>query len=116
MIRGDIYEVDLEPVIGSEANKIRPAVIVSNDSANEAVARNGRGVVVVVPITSNVRRIYPFQVALAGGEYAGLVKPSKAQAEQVRAIDARRLRKKIGHLSATEIDALDTALRLQLSL
>ena len=116
MIRGDIYEVDLEPVTGSEANKVRPAVIVSNDLANTAVERNGRGLVIVVPITGNTERIYPFQVALSVGEHHGLSKPSKAQAEQVRAVDVMRLRKRVGHLTPPEMDALDTALRIQLAL
>lgn len=116
MIRGDIYEVDLEPVTGSEANKIRPAVIVSNDLANAAVGRNRRGLVVIVPITGNTRRIYPFQVALSSSEHQGLSKPSKAQAEQVRAVDVMRLRKRVGHLTISEMDGLDTALRIHLAL
>ena len=57
--------VDLEPVRGSEANKQRPAVLVSNDGANSMAATLGRGVVAVVPITSNVSRVHPFQVFLS---------------------------------------------------
>lgn len=60
MLRGEIRLVDLEPVRGSEANKRRPAVIVSNDRANSIATRLGRGVVTVVPITSNTDRIFPF--------------------------------------------------------
>ena len=55
--RGSIHLVDLEPVRGSEANKVRPAVVVSNDGANAAADRLGRGVVTVVPLTSNVQRV-----------------------------------------------------------
>jgi mRNA interferase MazF len=55
MRRGDIYLVDLDPTRGSASNKIRPAVIVSNDAANRTAERNQRGVVTVVPVSSNVR-------------------------------------------------------------
>jgi len=85
MRRGDIHLVDLTPVLGSEANKRRPAVIVSNDGANEAGARLGRGVVTVVPVISSVERVYPFQVRLPAGA-TGLERDSKAQAEQVRSV------------------------------
>ena len=64
MLRGEIRLVDLDPARPAEANKRRPAVIVSNDRANATAARLGRGVVTVVTITSNVSRVYPFQVAL----------------------------------------------------
>src|SRR5690242_13995831 len=64
MRRGDIHLIDLEPVVGSEADKRRPAVIVSNDGANGTATRLGRGVVTVVPVTSTVVRVFPFQVLL----------------------------------------------------
>ena len=67
MQRGEIRLVDLEPVRGAEADKQRPAVIVSNDGANNTAQRLGRGVVTVVPVTSNVERVYPFQVLLPAG-------------------------------------------------
>lgn len=90
MRRGEIRWVDLEPVRGSEANKWRPAVIVSNDSANRTAERLVRGVITVVPITSNVERVYPFQVLLPAGA-SGFEQDSKAQGEQVRSIDVERL-------------------------
>jgi mRNA interferase MazF len=61
---GDIVLVDLNAVVGSEANKVRPAVVVSNDGANAAAERLGRGVITVAPITSNITKVYPFQVRL----------------------------------------------------
>jgi mRNA interferase MazF len=64
MRRGEIRIVYLDPTRGVEAGKRRPAVIVSNDGANITAARLGRGVVTVVPATSNVTRLYPFQVLL----------------------------------------------------
>ena len=83
MRRGDICTVNLDPARGSEANKQRPAVIVSNDGANTTAARLGRGVVTVVPVTSNITRVYPFQVLLPAHD-SGLQRDSKALAEQVR--------------------------------
>ena len=91
MQRGEIRLVDLEPVRGSEADKRRPAVIVSNDGANLAAARLGRGVVTIVPVTSATDRVYPFQVLLRAAD-TGLRDDSKAQAEQVRAVARRRCR------------------------
>jgi mRNA interferase MazF len=113
--RGDVYWVDFEAVCGSEANKARPAVIVSNDAANRAADRNGRGVVIIVPVTSNTARVLPFQVLLAAGD-SGLSADSKAQAEQVRAVSTDRLRNRIGELSGEAMKRLDDALRLHLAL
>jgi mRNA interferase MazF len=67
MRRGDIHAVDLDPVRGAEANKRRPAVIVSNDAANATAGRLGRGVITVIPVTSNVERIYAFQGPASSG-------------------------------------------------
>jgi mRNA interferase MazF len=99
MRRGDIVWVDLEPVRGTEANKRRPAVVVSNDGANDAALRLRRGVVTVVPVTSNVARVYPFQVLLPARTTA-LGRSSKAQAEQVRSVAAERVGAVIGALPA----------------
>ena len=107
--------VDLDPVRGAEANKLRPAVIVSNDAANSTAARMGRGVLTVVPITSSVKRVYPFQVLLPAGS-GGLPQDSKAQAEQVRSVDAERISQRLGLLSPHQMSALDEALRLHLAL
>ncbi|QZT57930.1 type II toxin-antitoxin system PemK/MazF family toxin [Mycolicibacterium austroafricanum] len=115
MRRGDIWYVDLEPSRASEANETRPAVIVSNDRANATASRLGRGVITVVPVTSNVDRIYPFQVLLQAPD-SGLAAASKAQAEQVRSIAAQRLIRRIGRVSARELAELDDALRLHLAL
>lgn len=115
MLRGEVRIVDLEPVRGAEANKRRPAVIVSNDAANSAAARLGRGVLTVVPVTSSVDSIYAFQVLLPEGS-GGLRRDSKAQAEQVRSIDAGRIGDRLGQLSDSLMAALDDALRVHLAL
>jgi mRNA interferase MazF len=113
--RGEIRYADLEPVRGSEANKRRPVVIVSNDGANIRAASLGRGVVTVVPVTSNVARILPFQTLLEPVP-SGLSRASKAQAEQLRSLDVRRLGPRIGQLPPAVMDQLDEALRLHLGL
>lgn len=64
MRRGEIVSIDFDPAQGSEANKTRLAVIVSNDAANATATRLGRGVITVVPVTSSITRVYPFQVML----------------------------------------------------
>jgi mRNA interferase MazF len=115
MRRGEIRIVDLDPIRGAEANKRRPAVIVSNDGANIAAARLGRGVITVIPVTSNVDRIYPFQVMLKSGA-AGLERDSKAQAEQVRSLAVERIGKRLGMVAAPVMAEIDEALRLHLTL
>lgn len=115
MLRGEIRLADLEPVRGSEANQRRPAVIVSNDRANAVAARLGRGVVTVVPVTSSVDRIFPFQTLLPAIA-TGLRQDSKAQAEQVRSIAVERLGPVLGRVPADVMAQLDDALRLHLQL
>lgn len=115
MRRGDVYLVDLDPSRGSEAAKRRPAVVVSNDSANRTASRLGRGVVTIVPLTSNVDRVFPFQVLLEPAA-TGLGRDSKAQAEQVRSVAVERLVRQVGSLPAESMSRLDEALRLHLAL
>lgn len=115
MRRGEIRVVELDPGRGAEASKRRPAVIVSNDGANAAAARLGRGVITVLPITSNIRRIYPFQVRLPAAA-TGLRQDLKAQAEQVRSVAVERLGERIGLVPAAVMLQIDEALRLHLAL
>jgi mRNA interferase MazF len=115
MQRGEIRLVNLDPVVGSEANKRRPAVVVSNDAANATAARLGRGVVTVVPVTSNVARVYPFQVKLPA-KATGLRTGSKAQVEQVRSVAVQLVGPRVGRRSAQIMEQLDEALVLHLAL
>jgi mRNA interferase MazF len=115
VLRGEIRLVDLEPVRGSEADKRRPAVIVSNDRANAAATRLRRGVVTVVPVTSSTARVLPFQTFLPAGT-TGLRVDSKAQAEQVRSVAVERVGAAVGRLPGPVLAALDDALRLHLGL
>ena len=115
MRRGEVRLIDLEPVRGSEANKRRPAILVSNDHANGSAARLGRGVITVVPISSNVQRVFPFQTLLPAGS-SGLRVDSKAQAEQVRAVAVERVGPVLGLVPESLMIALDDALRIHLRL
>ena len=97
MKRGEIYFADLDPAIGSETKKRRPVLIVSND-ANNKVAET----ITVLPITSNITKIYPFEVFLDSKE-TGLLKASKAQCHQVRTLSKSRINniKPLGCVSAS---------------
>jgi len=107
--------VSLDPVRRDEASKTRPAVIVSNDALNATSMSRERGIVTVVPITSNVAVIYPFQVKLTRRE-SGLRVDSKAQAEQIRSVSVSRIGARVGLLNAHLQEQLDIALRLHLGL
>lgn len=113
MLRGEIHLVDLDPTRTSEATKRRPAVLVSNDRANASAERLGRGVVTVVPLTSNVDHVYPFQVLLHATE-TGLRADSKAQCEQIRAVSVERLGPALGRVPAGLLAQIDDAMRLHL--
>jgi mRNA interferase MazF len=115
MLRGEIRLTDLDPARPSEANNRRPAVIVSNDRANATAARLGRGVVTIVPITSTVTQVFPFQVHLPADE-TGLRVESKAQAEQVRSVSVERMGHVLGRVPTHLMTQLDDALRLHLQL
>jgi mRNA interferase MazF len=115
MRRGDIHLVDFEPTRGSEADKRRPAVIVSSDASNAIVSRLRRGLVTVVPLTSNIARTYPFQVVLPAAR-TGLDRDSKAQAEQIRSVAVERVRSRIGLVPYSLLARLDDAIRIHLDL
>lgn len=111
MRRGEIYYADLSPTVGSEINKRRPVLIVSNDANNRAAST-----LTVLPITSNVTRVYPFEVLLPLKD-SGLPKPSKAQAQQIRTISKERLRGlALGRLNLALMRKTENAIRLHLDL
>ena len=111
MKRGEIYFANLSPAVGSEMDKRRPVLIVSNDANN-----NASNTVTILPITSNISRVYPFEVLL-NPEDSGLSKPSKLQAQQVRTISKQRiLGDVVGCLSKDFIELVNAALKLHLGL
>ena len=105
--RSEVFWVNLDPVIGSEATEKRPTVVVSNYGNNTGVERNGRGTVTIVPLTSNTAKIYPFQVLVSAEDYPRLRNDGKAQAEQVRTVDASRLGDRITRLTVATRKVVD---------
>ncbi|MEW6493533.1 MAG: type II toxin-antitoxin system PemK/MazF family toxin [Cyanobacteriota bacterium] len=111
MKRGEIYYANLSPVVGSEMDKRRPVLIVSNDTNNRVATT-----VTILPITSNVSRVYPFEVLLNSDD-SGLPKLSKVQAQQVRTISKQRIEcEPVGTLSEKFMQLVDAALKLHLGL
>jgi len=109
MKRGEIWFADLSPTRGSEIAKRRPVLIISNDANNRASST-----ITVLPITSNVTRVYPFEVFLASTE-SGLSKDSKIQAQQIRTITKERITGSlIGELDKDKSREVDDAIRLHL--
>ena len=106
MNRGEIWWINFEPAVGGEIRKKRPAIIVSNNAANRNLNR-----VQVVPITSNISRIYPSEafVTLQG-------KQGKAMADQLTTVSKQRMINKIGNLTQEEMTAVELAIRVQLGL
>ncbi len=92
MHRGDVYYINLDPVIGSEIGKRRPAVVIQNELANRTSK-----IVTTIPISSKTGRIYPFQVYIPAGQ-GGLVRDSKALCEQIRTVSRSRLIEMVGTL------------------
>jgi mRNA interferase MazF len=107
MKRGEVWWVEFEPSVGSEIRKTRPAVIVSNDSANRNLSR-----VVVVPITSATARQYPGEALVTLTNK----KPGKAMADQIMAADKSRLKNKLCNLSKADILAVESAILVHLGM
>ena len=115
MRRGEIRMVNFDPSLGNEVNKLRPAIIVSNDAANSMAETLGRGVVTVIPVTSRIERVLPFQVLLRASN-TGLPRDSKAQAEQIRSVSALRVGAKVGIVPHDVMKLVEDAVRLQLAI
>ena len=107
---GDIYEVNLDPVVGSETGKRRPALVVSNDINNEFSQT-----VTVLPITGQpTKKQYPFEVLVPEGG-AGLNADSRIKANQIRTVDKRRLVSFKGSLPSQYLPEVEKALKIHLN-
>ena len=109
-VRGEIYWVALDPTVGGEIAKTRPALIISNNIGNQYSDR-----VIVAPITSgNTHRVFPFEVFVSAGE-SGLKSDSKVLLDQIRAVAKRRLGARIGALDEKRLIEVGQAIRLSLA-
>lgn len=106
MNRGEVWWVGFGASVGGEIQKRLPALIVSNDAANRALNR-----VQVVPLTGNVKRIYPSEAYVWLGQ-----RQSKAMADQIATVSKRRLQTRIASITAEEMSSVERAIRVQLSL
>ena len=105
--RGDIFYADLSPVVGSEQGGVRPVLIIQNDVGNKYSPT-----VIVAAITSQINKAkMPTHIELCANEY-GLSKDSVVLMEQIRTIDKKRLKEKIGHMSDELLPQIDTALKI----
>jgi len=109
--RGDIWLVNLDPTVGHEIKKLRPGVIVQNNIGNKHSP-----ITIVAPITSQrTDRIFPFEVLITKG-IPGLDKDSKVLLNQIRAIDKKRLVRKLGRFEKEHMNQVDEALKISLGL
>lgn len=108
--RGDIWTVDLEPVVGSEQGKARPAVIIQNDLGNQYSP-----VLIIAALTSGVNAGYDVQVEVKAPE-GGLVNDSLVLLNQIRTIDKKRVEKYWGRLSPSTMRQVDRAIKISLGL
>jgi Growth inhibitor len=109
--RGDIYYADLSPVIGSEQGGVRPVLVVQNDIGNKYSPT-----VIAAAITSQINKAkLPTHIEISAQEY-GLLKDSVILMEQIRTIDKKRLREKIGHLDDELMDKVNEALSISFGL
>lgn len=106
MRKGEVWWVDFDPSIGGEIQKMRPAIIVSNDVANLRLNR-----LQVVPVTSNVERVFPGEAIVDFGDG-----PRKAMANQIMTASKERFGRRAGALDRTQLRKVENAIIVQLGL
>ena len=109
--RGDIFYADLSPVVGSEQGGIRPVIIIQNDIGNKYSPT-----VIVAAITSQINKAkLPTHVEISSEEY-GLNKDSVVLLEQIRTLDKKRLKEKIGHMTDADMIKVDESILISVGL
>ena len=109
--RGELYYADLSPVIGSEQGGLRPVLIVQNDIGNKYSPT-----VIVAAITSQINKAkLPTHVEISSEEY-GLNRDSVVLLEQIRTLDKKRLKERIGHMTESDMKKVDKSLLISLNL
>lgn len=109
--RGDIFYADLSPVVGSEQGGVRPVIIIQNDIGNKYSPT-----IIIAAITSQINKAkLPTHVEISSEEY-GLNKDSVVLLEQIRTLDKKRLKEKIGHMTDGDMKKVDTALLISVGL
>jgi mRNA interferase MazF len=104
--RGEVWWVAFDPSVGGEIQKTRPAVVVSNNGANIALNR-----LIVVPLTSQVARVYTGQVMVTLNS-----EPRKAMADQLTTVSKERLRSRLGQLATTDMSSVERAILVHLAI
>lgn len=109
--RGDIFYADLSPVVGSEQGGIRPVIVIQNDIGNRYSPT-----VIVAAITSQINKAkLPTHVEISSEEY-GLNRDSVVLLEQIRTLDKKRLKEKIGHMTEEDMKKVNKSLLISLNL
>jgi mRNA interferase MazF len=108
--RGEIWQVSLEPVVGREIGKKRPALIISNDKNNEYSST-----VTLIPVTGSIEKIYPFEVFISKME-SGLPLDSKLKCNQIRTVEKSRLLKVIGEIPEEITKKVEKAVLIHLEI
>lgn len=108
--RGQVFFVNLDPAIGSEIKKTRPAVIVQNDVGNQYSSTT-----IIAPITSGNESSYPIEILVRPPE-GGLKNKSLIKLDQIRAVDKRRLVKYLGKIKHQTMKKVDQAIAISLGL
>jgi len=108
--RKEIWLVSLEPIIGSEIGKTRPALVISNNRNNEFAST-----ITLIPISTTLSKVYPFEVKILSKD-SGLLKDSKVKCNQIRTVDKTRLQKKIGEVQNEYVEKVEEALLIHLDI
>jgi mRNA interferase MazF len=110
--RGEIYLATLDPTVGREIRKTRPALVIQNDVSNEFSATT-----IIAPITSKVKTpLSPVHVLIAAGRETGLHVLSAALLNQIRTVDRQRLVQRLGSANIHTMEQVDDAIRISLGL